>query len=108
MNYKIDENLWETLMNFLRNHWLLGLTAAGGGLIAVLKSDRRMNRRQVCKTLAVSVIAGCGLTPLFAHVMNFPETVAPSLACFIGVFSDKAIDALWFRLKHKIHPDCNR
>lgn len=98
-----DENLWEALMNFARNHWLFGLMAAAGGLIAVLKSDRRLNRRQICKTLAVSAIAGCGLTPLFAHALGFPDNVAPSLACFIGVVSDKAIDALWLRLKQKLN-----
>ena len=96
-----NENLREALLGFLRANWLLGLMAGMGGLIAVLKSDRRLNARQMLKTLGVSVLAGGGLTPLFAHVFGLPHTVAPSLACFIGVISDRAIDALWMHIKKR-------
>ena len=72
-----------------------------GAMIDAVRKDRRMNRRQFIFTVIVSTVAGCGLTPLFAHVFGIPEMVAPSLACFIAMYWQRASDTLWIYFKRK-------
>ena len=77
------------------------IPALVGALVDAVRKDRRMNKRQFVFTIVVSTVAGCGLTPLFAHVFEIPELVAPSLACFIAMYWQRASDTLWLYFKKR-------
>ena len=66
----------------------LSATALPALMGAVIAEMRRKPRRdaaiKMLASIVMSTICGCGLTPLFSHMLQFPPEIAASVAFFLG------------------------
>ena len=104
-----DPTFWEAVMRLFRmlhdsvgSFFVYALPAFIGAVVGAFRKDRRRKKKRLLVlSIVMSWLVGCGITPLFAHVFGIPETVAGSLAFFLGVWGIEGLDVLWAMLKQR-------
>jgi hypothetical protein len=105
----IEDDTLEAAMRILRmlqdslgSFFLYACPALVGAVVGAFRKDRRRKKKRLLVlSIIMSWLVGCGITPLFAHVFGIPDTVADSLAFFLGVWGLEGLDVLWAMLRRK-------
>ena len=108
-----DPNVWEAAMRIFRmlhdsvgSFFVYAMPAFVGAVVGAFRKDRRKKKKRLLVlSILMSWLVGCGITPLFAHVFGIPETVAGSLAFFLGYWGIEGLDVLWAMLKQRAGAD---
>lgn len=104
-----DPGLWEQLLKGLRQAgeslaYTVPFLAPAfiGAVLRVVRMERRAKSKWYWMNVILwSALAGAGLTPLFLHLLQIPDTVAGSSAMAIGFFGRDATDFVRSLLKRK-------
>ena len=77
--------------------------ALAGAVVGAFKQNRRnIGWRKLLVSVFMSAACGCGLTPLFAHMLGMPEPIAASLAFFLGVWGLEGIEVVQYVLRSRL------
>ena len=104
-----DPGMWDALLKALRQGgeslaYIVPFLAPAfiGAMLRVVRMERRTKSKWYWTNVILwSALAGAGLTPLFLHLLQIPDSVAGSAAMAIGFFGRDATDFVRSLLKRK-------
>lgn len=98
-----DPTVWAVMAKFCRQIIdslsfctpFIGPAFLGALLNAIWRKHLRRGIVYLLNAIFSSTMAGAVLTPLFAHVSNFPEGVSGSTAAFVAIIGYEAINRIF-------------